>query len=73
MPIDTDLIEQELADWIDTEVIAEHILEELEDNGIEPSVENAQKVWLDVLETELCQAIRASIEAKLQQGILITK
>ena len=57
-------IRHELASWIDTEVIAEHILDELEEQGIQPTLENAKTVWLDVLETELCEAIRSSVKAK---------
>jgi len=40
----------ELAQWIDCEVIASIILEELEGNDIEPTLANAQRVWLDSLE-----------------------
>ena len=57
-------IRHELAGWIETAVIAEHILDELEEQGIQPTLENAQTVWLDVLETELCEAIRSSVKAK---------
>ena len=57
-------IRHDLAGWIETDVIAEHILEELEDQGAQPTLENAKAVWLDVLETELCYAIRSSIKAK---------
>ena len=55
-------IRQELADWIDTDVIAEHILEELEERGLAPTLENAKNVWLDVLVNELCDAIKAAVE-----------
>jgi len=41
----------ELTQWIDSEPIASVILEELEDNDIEPTVANAQRVWLDTLES----------------------
>ena len=57
-------VKQELADWIDTDVIAEHILEELEEHDIEGTFENAKIVWLDVLENELCEAIRSAIRAR---------
>ncbi|MBA7628960.1 hypothetical protein ES703_36457 [subsurface metagenome] len=57
----------ELAGWIETEPIAEHILGELDDQGIEPTLENAKTVWLDVLETELCQAIHSSVKAKFEK------
>ena len=56
-------IREELADWIDTDVIAEHILDELEEQGAEPTLEYAKKVWLDVLEHELHDAIENAITA----------
>lgn len=51
----------ELADWIDTNVIAEAILDELQDQDIETTVENGKKVWLSVLESELPEAIKSTI------------
>lgn len=36
-------VQKELANWIDAEVIAENILEHLEEEGIEPTLENGQK------------------------------
>ena len=57
-------VKHELVDWIETDVIAEHILGELEEQGCEPTLENAKTVWLDVLETELCDAISSSVKAK---------
>lgn len=55
-------INQELADWIDTDVIAEHILDELKEQGVSLTLENAKDVWLDVLENGLCDAIKSAIE-----------
>jgi len=57
-------IRLELAGWIDADVIAEHILDELEEQGIQPTLDNAKTIWLDVLESELCEAIRSSVKAK---------
>ena len=54
-------VAKQVAKWIDTDVIAEEILEELADEGIEPSFENAKRVWYDVLEYELLGAIVSSI------------
>lgn len=51
-------VQKELADWIDTDVIAENILEHLKEEGFEPTVENAKKLWLDFLETELHEGIK---------------
>lgn len=50
-----------VADWIDTQVIAESILEELSEYEIEPTVANAKKVWLDILGAELIEAVRSTI------------
>lgn len=52
---------KELGDWIDTQVIAAGILDELLDCDIEPTVKNGKKVWLDILEAELPGAIRSTI------------
>jgi hypothetical protein len=57
-------VKDEMAGWIDTDVIAEHILDELEDKGIPATFENARTIWLDLLETELCDAISSSVKAK---------
>ena len=57
-------VKDEMAGWIDTDVIAEHILGELEDHATPATFENAKTVWLDVLETELCDAISSSVKAK---------
>jgi len=57
-------VKHELAGWIETEPIAEHILDELEEQGCQPTVDNGETVWLDVLENELCQAIRSSVKAR---------
>ena len=53
----------ELTDWIDTSTIAEAILEELEEQGVPPTLENGQKVWLDFLETRLSEGLRSSVKA----------
>ena len=44
------LVIDEVANWIDTQVIAEMIVEHLEDNGIEPTVEECKKVWYGTLQ-----------------------
>jgi len=59
----------ELADWIDTSVIAEAILEELEEQGVSPTLENGQKVWLDALE-ELHHLAASSIVGLINRGQL---
>ena len=45
-----DQLDEELADYIDTSVIAECILDEMEDQALDLTFENAKEVWLSVLE-----------------------
>jgi len=45
-----DTVEQQLSDWIEPYVLADCIVKELVDQREEPTLENAKKVWLDVLE-----------------------
>jgi len=54
---------QELADWIDAHVIAELIIDELEEQGAKPTLKYAKNVWLDMLEHEFHDAIRSAIIA----------
>jgi len=61
-------IQEQLADWIDANVIAENILEALEEEAVEPTVENAQKVWLDFLYTELGDGLDNSVRALIGKG-----
>jgi len=61
----------ELAQWIDCEVIASIILEELKENDIEPTVANAQRVWLDALE-EIHHLARSSIVGLVNRFELAT-
>ena len=52
-------VQTEVADYIDTSVLAETILDDLEEEGLQPTVENAKKLWLDFLGTELHEGIRS--------------
>ena len=61
----------ELAEWIDSEPIASVILEELKDNDIEPTVANAQRVWLDTLES-LHHLVQSSIVGLVNRCELAT-
>ena len=54
-------VQKELADWIDADVIAEALLEDREANGIKPTFENAEKLWNNILMTELHPAIQSTI------------
>ncbi len=53
----------ELAEWIDPRAIAEAILRELESQEVEQTLANGQKVWLDVLGSELPDGLGSSIKA----------
>jgi len=57
-------VKHKLVGWIEADVIAEHILDELEEQGVKPTLENAKTIWLDVLENELCEAIQSSVKAR---------
>ena len=52
----------QVAGWIDTDVIAMVIAEELVDNDEQVTLLNCQKVWLDVLE-DIHSVIASSIRA----------
>ena len=56
-------VKEELAGWIHDDVIAELILDRLKEEGDEPTLEYAKKVWLDVLEHELHDTIGDAITA----------
>jgi len=59
----SDKVLAELAEWIDPRAIAEAILRELESQEVEQTLTNGQKVWLDVLESELPDGLSSSIKA----------
>ena len=59
----SDKVKEELAQWIDTSVIAEAIADELEEQGIEETFENGKRVWLGFLETELSEGLRSTVRA----------
>jgi len=58
----SDNAQEELARWISQKAIAGAILEELKSQGIAPTVENGQTVWLDVLENGLPEGITSSVK-----------
>ena len=58
----------ELAEWIDPKVIAEAILQELQEQGARPTTENGKSIWLDTLENELPDALRSSVRARFDVG-----
>ena len=62
----------ELANWIDTSAIAEAILEELDEEEVPATLENAQRVWLDALE-EIHHLARSSVVGLVDRGELVPK
>ena len=62
---------RQVADWIEPAAIASVILKELEDNDIEPTVANAQQVWLDALE-DLHHLVQSSIGGLVNRCELAT-
>ena len=66
---DAQAVRQEVAAWIDRDAISSLILEELEENGIEATIANAQQVWLDTLE-ELHHLVGSSIVGLINRGAL---
>ena len=58
-------MEENLAEWIDTLVIAEEIFDHLRAAGLEPTHENATRVWLNFLEAEIHEGLRNSCQGLL--------
>jgi hypothetical protein len=63
--------QKQVAEWIDTNCIADAILDALEDEGLEVTAENAQRVWLDFLATELNEGLEGSVEALAEKGEIL--
>jgi hypothetical protein len=54
---------EQFTEWIDDDVIADAIFEALKEQSIPTTFKNATLVWLDVLHSELPDAIANSVEA----------
>jgi len=54
---------EQFTEWIDDDVIADAIFEALKEQSIPTTFKNATLVWLDVLQSELPDAIANSVEA----------
>lgn len=52
-PTQLETATRELANWIDKRALAEFILTELGHEGVPQTVENAKKVWLNIIEYDL--------------------
>jgi len=61
--MDRDTLVAEVSLWLDPTVIAEAIVDGLEQVEAPMTVEAAKKVWLNALETELPPAVKASAKA----------
>jgi len=60
--------EKDLPEWIETQPLAEVVLETLEEQLAEVTLENAKKLWLDFLETELARGLSNSLAALIEGG-----
>lgn len=61
--IDEAITQKQLSEWIDSDVIAENILDALKKANINLTLDNGKAVWLDILYTEMPEALRVSVEA----------
>lgn len=68
MPTVKEVWEKQLAEWIETQPLAEAVLETLEEQLAEVTLENAKKVWLDFLETELARGLSNSLAVLIEGG-----
>ncbi len=57
-------------EWLDSRVIAEAVIEVLEKQKAEVTVDNAKRIWLDFLETELPEGLSNSLAALVEQGFV---
>ena len=60
--------EKQLSGWIETQPLAEAVLDTMEDQLAEVTLENAKKLWLDFLETELARGLSNSLAALIEGG-----
>ena len=63
----SDIIKEKLTAWIDRGVIAEAIIEDLEDEGLEVTLELAQKCWEDFLMCELHHGLQTRAEVLFER------
>ena len=61
---------EKFMNWLDTRVIADNVFEHLEEYGAKKTFENAKKVWLDFLLTELSEGLDNSVDALFEKGEL---
>ena len=60
-------MQEQLAEWIGTDPIAEELVDVMDEEGIPLTFENASKIWLDVLEHKLADAITSSAQALIDR------
>jgi hypothetical protein len=68
MPTVREVWEKQLAEWIETQPLAEAVLDTMEDQLAEVTLENAKQLWLDFLETELARGLSNSLAALIEGG-----
>lgn len=66
--IEEAMTQKQVAEWIDKDVIAENILDALKEAKVSLTLDNARAVWLDILYTEMPEALRVSVEALANKG-----
>ena len=53
-------LSEELANWIEQRAIAEAIMRQMQEAGIEPTLNNTQKLWLTFLSMGLQSGLAAA-------------
>jgi len=63
----SDIITKKLTAWIDRAVIAEAIIEDLEDEGLEVTLELAQNCWEAFLMCELHHGLKTRVDVLVEK------
>ena len=54
-------VKERFADWLDVDVIADAVADEIEEMGGETTLENMQRVWCNFLEYDLHDGLKRSV------------
>jgi len=63
-----DKLSKQLTEWIDSGVIAQAIIDDMQDYGLpqsEITLETAKKIWLGFLENQLREGLKAEVGVRL--------
>jgi len=69
---ENEALRQQLTDWIGKDPIIDTILDCMEEEGVGPTFENASKIWLDFLATELDDGITKSTQSLVDREAVTT-